>query len=101
MRSAAATTCAATVSAKIAGEAAVLVEHDGRRPSVDPSAWVAPTAVLSGDVRVGGECRVLFGAVLTDEGGPIELADHVIVMENALIRGRRHHPVRVGLTVSI
>jgi gamma-carbonic anhydrase len=79
----------------------MLIEHDGRRPAVDPSAWVAPTAVLSGDVRVGPECRVLFGAVLTDEGGPVELANHVIVMENALIRGRGGYPVRIGRHVII
>lgn len=79
----------------------MLVEHDGRRPSVDPSAWVAPSAVLSGDVRVGRECRVLFGAVLTDEGGPVELAEQVIVMENALVRGRGGHPARVGRHVVI
>ena len=30
----------------------MLVEHEGRSPTVDPAAWVAPTAVLCGDVRV-------------------------------------------------
>jgi carbonic anhydrase/acetyltransferase-like protein (isoleucine patch superfamily) len=74
----------------------MVIEHEGRRPTVDPSAWVAPTAVLCGDVRVGRECRVLFGAVLSDDGGPVELADHVVVMENALIRGRSAHPARIG-----
>src|SRR5437764_14080235 len=101
MRSAAARTYATTASVKLAGEAAVLVDHDGRRPSVDPSAWVAPTAVLSGDVRVGPDCRVLFGAVLSDEGGPVELAEQVIVMENALIRGRGGQPARLGPHVII
>jgi carbonic anhydrase/acetyltransferase-like protein (isoleucine patch superfamily) len=46
----------------------MLIEHEGRRPKVNPSAYVAPTAVLSGDVRVGPGCQVLFGAVLTDDG---------------------------------
>jgi carbonic anhydrase/acetyltransferase-like protein (isoleucine patch superfamily) len=79
----------------------MLIEHDGRRPAVDPSAWVAPNAVLSGDVRVGPECRVLYGAVLTDEGGQVELSDHVIVMENALIRGRGGYPSRIGRHVIV
>lgn len=73
----------------------MLIEHEGRRPNVDPSAWVAPNAVLSGDVRVGPECRILFGAVLSDEGAPVELGEHVIVMENALLRGRAGHPARI------
>jgi carbonic anhydrase/acetyltransferase-like protein (isoleucine patch superfamily) len=29
----------------------MLVEHEGRSPTVDPGAWAAPTAVLCGDVR--------------------------------------------------
>jgi gamma-carbonic anhydrase len=79
----------------------VLIEHEGRRPRVDPSAWVAPTAVLSGDVRVGPDCRVLFGAVLTDDGGPVEIGPQAIVMEHALIRGRASHPARVGRHVVV
>jgi gamma-carbonic anhydrase len=79
----------------------VLIEHEGRRPHVDPSAWVAPTAVLSGDVRVGPDCRVLFGAVLSDEGGPVTLGAQAIVMENALIRGRATHPTEVGRHVVV
>lgn len=79
----------------------MLVEHQGRLPTIDPSAWVAPTAVLSGDVRVGADCRVLFGAVITDDGGPVELAEQVIVMENALIRGRARYPTHIGPQVIV
>ncbi len=43
----------------------MLYEHRGKRPAVDPSAWVAPTAVLCGDVRVGADCAIGFGAVLS------------------------------------
>jgi carbonic anhydrase/acetyltransferase-like protein (isoleucine patch superfamily) len=79
----------------------MLIEHEGRAPRVDPSAWVAPTAVVSGDVRIGAECRVLFGAVLSDEGGPVELGTRAIVMENALVRGRAGHPTRIGRHVIV
>jgi carbonic anhydrase/acetyltransferase-like protein (isoleucine patch superfamily) len=68
---------------------------------VDPSAYVAPTATLSGDVRVGPGCRVLFGAVLTAEGGPVELGEDCIVMENAVLRGTPRDPVRLGSHVLV
>jgi carbonic anhydrase/acetyltransferase-like protein (isoleucine patch superfamily) len=74
----------------------VLIEHQGKRPTVHESAYVAPTAVLCGDVTLGPDCRVLFGAVLTAEGGPIQLGERCIVMENALVRGRQSHPVVLG-----
>jgi carbonic anhydrase/acetyltransferase-like protein (isoleucine patch superfamily) len=79
----------------------MLVEHEGRSPSVDPSAWVAPTAVLCGDVRVAAGARVLWNAVLVDDGGPVELGEQVIVMEQALLRGRADHPVRIGAHVIV
>lgn len=71
-------------------------EHDGRVPSVDDGAWVAPTAVLVGDVRVAAGARVLHGAVLTDDGGPVTIGEHSIVMEQAVLRGTAAHPMTVG-----
>jgi gamma-carbonic anhydrase len=76
--------------------ATMLIEHEGKRPTVAESAYVAPNAVLCGDVTVGEDARILFGAVLTAESGSIELGRRCIVMENALIRGRAGHPTRLG-----
>lgn len=45
----------------------MLIEHEGFGPRVAESAYVAPNAVLCGDVRVGERTRILFGAVLTAE----------------------------------
>ncbi len=74
----------------------MLIEHRGKVPEVDPSAYVAPTAVLCGDVRVGADARVLFGAVVSGEDGFVEIGARCVVMENALLRGREAHPVRLG-----
>ena len=74
----------------------MLLEHEGKRPRVSESAYVAPTAVLCGDVTIGDESRVLFGAVLTAEGGAIEVGARCIVMEQALLRGRAGHAARLG-----
>jgi carbonic anhydrase/acetyltransferase-like protein (isoleucine patch superfamily) len=74
----------------------VLVEHRGRSPSVDPSAYVAPNAVLCGDVTVGPGTRVLFGAVVTAEDGRVEIGARCVLMENALVRARELHPATIG-----
>jgi gamma-carbonic anhydrase len=79
----------------------MFVEHRGARPTVDPSAWIAPTAVLCGDVQVGADARVLWGAVVTAENGRVELGARCVVMEHALVRGRATHPVVVGDDVLI
>lgn len=71
-------------------------EHQGAKPRIDPSAVIASTAVISGDVTIGADCQVLHGAVITSEGGPITLGENVIVMENALIRATSTNPVHIG-----
>lgn len=71
-------------------------EHLGASPRIHPDAVVAPTAVISGDVTIGADCRILHGAVITAEGGAITLGDHVIVMENALVRATAANPVHIG-----
>jgi hypothetical protein len=79
----------------------MLLEHRGWAPQVDPSAYVAPTAVLCGRVVVGPDARVLFGAVLTAEDGQVSVGARCVVMENALLRGRAAHPVRIGEDVLV
>src|SRR5215207_7397507 len=51
----------------------MLVKHRGKVPSVDPTAYIAPNGVLSGDVRLGPDSRVLFGAVVTAEDGFVQI----------------------------
>lgn len=79
---------------------AMLIRHRGLEPAVDESAWVAPTAVLVGDVRVGARSRLLYGAVVDSEGSRVVIGDTTIVTENAVIRatsaGDRDHPVLLG-----
>ena len=79
----------------------MLTEHRGISPTVEPGAYVAPTAVLVGDVRVAAGARILHGAVLTAEDGRIEVGRTTIVMENALVRGRAAHPTIIGDCVMV
>src|SRR6266508_4902567 len=70
----------------------MLLRHRGREPTVDPSAFVAPTATLVGDVRAGPRARVMYGAVLDAEGSRVEVgecADRVRARGAARERGRR------------
>jgi carbonic anhydrase/acetyltransferase-like protein (isoleucine patch superfamily) len=74
----------------------MLVERDGSIPQVDSSAWIAPTATLVGDVTIGADSRVLYGAVVTADGGPVVIGSQCVVMETAVLRGTRRHPLVVG-----
>src|SRR6185295_14504803 len=79
----------------------MILEHRDRRPVIPDSAYIAPSATVCGAVVLGERARVLHGAVLTAEDGAIELGADVVIMENALVRGRSRHPVRIGDAVLV
>src|SRR3954447_13768644 len=70
-------------------------------PRIDARAWIAPTAVVTGDVTLGAGSRVLAGAVVTGDTGPVQIGSDVLVMENAVLRGRAEHPLWVGDAVLV
>lgn len=79
----------------------MLIRHRGAAPEIDPTAFVAPSAVLVGAVRIAAGARVLHGAVLTAEDGAVTIGRDSIVMEQALVRGRAGHPARIGDAVMV
>ena len=76
-------------------------QHLGRAPVIDASAWVAPTAVLCGDVRIDRDCAVCHGAVLDAGDGTIDIGAECIVMENAVLKASRRAPLHIGRNVLI
>jgi gamma-carbonic anhydrase len=80
----------------------MLIEHAGATPDVDRSAWIAPTAVLSGAVRIGPRTAVLHGAVLTAERGQeIVVGAECVIMENAVLRAAGRFALQLGSQVLV
>jgi len=74
----------------------MLIEHAGKRPVIDPSAWVAPDATVCGDVVIAAGARIHHGARLIGEkGGRITIGRNCIVMENAVVRASPKHPCTI------
>ena len=63
----------------------MIVEYNGKRPKVHPSAFIAPTAVLIGDVEIGEESSIWFGAVLRGDNGPIRIGARTSIQDNAVV----------------
>lgn len=74
----------------------MLIKHEGVSPQIDPTAWVAPNAVVCGNVTIGPRCRIMYGAQVIAEGGAISIGRECIVMENAVLRSAARHPLTIG-----
>jgi carbonic anhydrase/acetyltransferase-like protein (isoleucine patch superfamily) len=83
----------------------MIIRHRNSEPVIDPSTYVAPTAVLAGNVRVGPRSRIMYGAVLDSEGSSIEVQECSIICENAVVRatssGNEQYRVLIGGNVFI
>jgi carbonic anhydrase/acetyltransferase-like protein (isoleucine patch superfamily) len=76
-------------------------ELEGKRPRVHPEAYVAPTAVLIGDVELAEGASVWFGAVLRGDQSGISIGPGSNVQDNAVIHCSEDLPTVVGSNVTI
>ncbi|HUA10325.1 MAG TPA: gamma carbonic anhydrase family protein [Candidatus Acidoferrales bacterium] len=63
----------------------MIITYRGKTPKIHPSAFIAPTAVLIGDVEVGEESSIWFGTVLRGDNGPIRIGKRTSVQDNAVL----------------
>jgi carbonic anhydrase/acetyltransferase-like protein (isoleucine patch superfamily) len=73
-----------------------LFAFEGREPSVSPTAWIAPTATLVGDVRVEDEASIWYGAVLRADFGPIIVRRGANVQDGSVLHGGNDPVTEVG-----
>ena len=74
----------------------MLIEHQSKRPRIDPTAYVAPTAVICGDVTIGPRTHISFGAVIEAHGAPVRIGAQCVIRENLNIRSTSRNPVEIG-----
>ena len=65
----------------------MIIEYKGRRPKISPKAFIAPTAVLIGDITVGDEASIWFGAILRSDqnNNPIAIGARTSVQDNCVL----------------
>lgn len=82
---------------------ALLLPFDGVTPTVHPSAFLAPSAVLIGNVTVGAEASVWFGAVLRgdDPDHGIVIGARTSVQDNCVVHVGAWGPTVVGEDVTV
>lgn len=81
----------------------MIYEFEGMRPRIHESAWIAPSAVVIGNVEIGPEASVWFGAVIRgdDPDRVIRIGARTSVQDNCVIHVSAEGPTLVGEEVTI
>lgn len=78
-----------------------LIELDGVGPTIGEDVFLAPTAVLIGDVRVGDRANIWFGAVLRGDISYIEVGAECSIQDNSVIHCAHELPTILGARVVV
>ena len=81
---------------------AIIKELMGRRPVTGERVYLAETATVIGDVTVGDDCSIWYGAVLRGDVGAIRIGNRVNIQDNAVLHATyRQSECIIGDDVSI
>ena len=79
----------------------MLIEYEGITPNVHPSVFVAPGAMIIGDVTIGEESSIWFNSVLRGDLEPIRVGCRTNVQDGAVIHMDKEIPCLIGDDVTI
>lgn len=72
-----------------------------RTELVDRSAWIAPTAMVRGDVYIGANSSVWFGSVIRGDSAPIRIGEGSNVQDLCCLHADPGYPCVIGDRVTI
>ena len=82
---------------------AIVIPFRGKKPRIHSSAFLAPTSVLIGDVTVGADASVWFGAVLRGDNPDygIVIGPRTSVQDNCVVHVGTWGPTVIGEDVTV
>ncbi len=82
---------------------ATILPYAGIRPRIHPTAFVAPTAVVIGNVTVGEEASIWFGAVIRGDEPEFEIrvGARTSIQDNVVLHVSRQGPTLIGADVTV
>ncbi|WP_330176983.1 gamma carbonic anhydrase family protein [Streptomyces sp. NBC_01498] len=80
---------------------ALVAAVGGKEPVVHPAAFVAPTAVVLGEVTLAAGASVWYHTVLRADGGPVVVGADSNIQDNCTVHVDPGRPVTIGERVSV
>jgi carbonic anhydrase/acetyltransferase-like protein (isoleucine patch superfamily) len=72
-----------------------------RRPSIADSVWIAPNAIVIGDVRLGADSSIWWNTVLRGDNDPITIGVGTNVQDGSVLHTDAGVPLTLGTNVTV
>lgn len=79
----------------------MIIPYQGKTPQIKTKSFIAPTAVLVGDLEIAEDVSIWFGAVLRGDIGKIRIGRGSNVQDNAMIHAPSKGETVIGEGVTI
>ena len=77
------------------------IEYEGKIPSIHTSVYVAPGAMIIGDVKIGEESSIWFNCVLRGDLEPIHIGCRTNIQDGTVIHMDKEIPCLIGDDVTV
>ena len=79
----------------------MIVTFEGHTPEISPDCFVAENAAIIGNVKLGADSSVWFGAVIRGDEDSITVGEDTSIQDNAVLHCDTGHPITIGSSVTI
>ncbi len=78
-----------------------IIPFEGHIPKIHPTAFIAPTALILGDVEIGEYSTVWYGAVLRGDLDPIRIGKRSNIQDNSVLHTGLNEPCIIHDDVTV
>lgn len=79
----------------------MILDYKGIRPRIGKSVFIAPTAVIIGDVDIHDGASIWYGTVVRGDRAPIIIGEYTNIQDNCTLHTDPDKPVHIGERVSV
>ena len=79
----------------------LVIPYAGVSPTIHPRAWLAPTAVLVGDVTISAAASIFYGAVVRADMAAVTIGEAANLQDNVVVHTAFDCPTVIGPGVSV
>jgi len=78
-----------------------IYQLDSIAPRVDPTAWVADSAQVMGNVTLAADANIWFGVVIRGDNEPITIGEGSNIQDASVLHSDLGKPLTVGKRVTV